>query len=93
MFFIVLHLFMCQRKQGQSWIPKVSNAYSLGIVKRLWQYFIIGCDVIFDESKKINEKLMVSKLDYSQKHMILNQEPKMEVERILQQMQKKSNND
>jgi hypothetical protein len=71
----------------------VSNAYSLGIVKRLWQYFIIGCDVIFDESKKINEKLMVSKLDYSQKHMILNQEPKMEVERILQQMQKKSNND
>jgi hypothetical protein len=30
------------------------------------QYVIIGCDVIFDESKKINEKLMVLKLDYSQ---------------------------
>jgi hypothetical protein len=31
---------------------------------------------------------MVSKLDYRSKHMILNQEPKMEVERIPQQMQK-----
>jgi hypothetical protein len=34
--FGLLHLLMCQiRKQGQSWIPKVSNAYSLVIVKRL----------------------------------------------------------
>jgi hypothetical protein len=35
MFLVVLHLLMCQRKQGQNWIPKVSNAYSLVIVKRL----------------------------------------------------------
>jgi hypothetical protein len=36
----------------------------------------------------INEKIMLSKLDYRSKHMILNQEPKMGVERIPQQMQK-----
>jgi hypothetical protein len=37
-----LHVFCCvifahiwQRKQGQSWIPKVSNAYSLIMVKGL----------------------------------------------------------
>ncbi len=52
------------------------------------QYVIIGYDVIFDESKNIKEKIMVSKLDYRPKHMILNQEPKMEVEKIPHQMQK-----
>jgi len=52
------------------------------------QYVIIGCDVVFDESKKFNEEIMVSKFDSRSEHVILNQEPKMEVERIPQQMQK-----
>jgi hypothetical protein len=62
MFLVMLHLFMCQRKQKQSWIPKVSNAYSLVIVKKLkginctTQYVIINRDVIFDESINFNEK-------------------------------------
>jgi hypothetical protein len=45
------------------------------------QYVIISCNVIFDESKNFNGKIMVSKLP---KHMVPNQKPKMEDEKILQ---------
>jgi hypothetical protein len=46
------------------------------------QYVIINCDVIFDESKNFNEEIMVSRLDFGSKHMILNQKLEMEDERI-----------
>ncbi len=50
------------------------------------QYVIISCDVVFDESKNFNKELMVSRLDFGSKHMVLNQELEMEDERILQQV-------
>ncbi len=50
------------------------------------QYVIISCDVIFYESNNFNKELMVSRLDFGSKHMVLNQELETEDERILQQM-------
>jgi hypothetical protein len=50
------------------------------------QYVIISCDVIFDESNNFNKELMVSRLDFGSKHMVINQEIEMEDERILQQV-------
>ncbi len=40
--------------------------------------------IFFDESKNVNEEIMVSRLDFGSKHMILNQELEMEDERICQ---------
>jgi hypothetical protein len=44
------------------------------------QYVIINRDVVFDESKKFNEEIMVSRLDFELERMILNQELEMEDE-------------
>jgi hypothetical protein len=48
------------------------------------QYVIINCDVIFDESINFNGGKMVSRLDAGSEQMIINQELKMEDEKILQ---------
>jgi hypothetical protein len=50
------------------------------------QYVIISCDVIFYESNNFNKDLMVSRLDFGSKHMVLNQGLEMEDEKILQQL-------
>ncbi len=48
------------------------------------QYVIINCDVDFDESINFNGETMVSRLDARLKQMILNQELKLEDEKIPQ---------
>ncbi len=50
------------------------------------QYVIFSHDVIFDESINFNKEIMVSRLDYGLKQMVLNQKLKMEDERIFQQV-------
>jgi hypothetical protein len=48
------------------------------------QYVIINCDVILYESINFNGEKMVSRLDVESKQMIINQELKMEDEKIPQ---------
>jgi hypothetical protein len=43
-----------------------------------------GPNVIFDESRNFNRETMVSTLDFGLEQMVLNQEPKMEDEKIPQ---------
>ncbi len=64
----------------------MSNAYSLAIVKYILDnlYTNMSHDVLFYESINFNKETIISKLDFGSRQMVLNHEPKMEDEKILQ---------
>jgi hypothetical protein len=52
------------------------------------QYVIISYDVIFNEFGNFNKEIMVSRLDFGSKYMVLNQKSNMEDEKFLDRYKK-----